>query len=41
VDRELIELVAGGRCDEESELAGDRVRKRHVSAATRGHGSAL
>ena len=41
VDRELIELVTGGRCDEESELAGDRVRKRDVPAATRGHGSAL
>jgi hypothetical protein len=41
VDRELIELVTGGRCDKESELAGDRVRKRDVPAATRGHGSAL
>ena len=41
VDRELMELVTGGLCDEKRELAGDRVRKRHVPAATREHGSAL
>jgi hypothetical protein len=35
VDRELIELVTGRLCDEKRELAGDRVRKRHVPAATR------
>ena len=26
VDRELMELVTGGLCDEKRELAGDRVR---------------
>ena len=41
VDRELIELVTDGLCDEERELAGDRVRKRHGPAATRASGSAL
>jgi len=35
VDRELIELVTGGLCDEKRELAGDRVRKRHGPAAAR------
>ena len=39
VDRELIELVTGGLCDEKRELAGDRVRKRHVPAATRDTGA--
>jgi hypothetical protein len=34
VDRELIELVTGGLCDEERELARDRVRKRYAPAAT-------
>src|SRR5580700_9946985 len=34
LDRELIDLVTGGLCDEKRELAGDRVRKRHVPAAT-------
>ena len=38
VDRELMELVTGGLCDEKRELAGDRVRKRHVPAATRDTG---
>src|SRR6266478_890280 len=38
VDRELIELVTGGLCDEKRELAGDRVRKRHVPAAARDTG---
>jgi hypothetical protein len=38
VDRELIELVAGGLCDEKREPAGDRVRRRHVPAATRDTG---
>ena len=38
VDRELMELVTGGLCDEKRELAGDRVRKRHVPAATRDAG---
>ena len=37
VDRELIELVT--LCDEKRELAGDRVRKRHVPAATRDTGA--
>ena len=37
VDRELIELVT--LCDEKRELAGDRVRKRHVPAATRATGA--
>ena len=41
VDRELIELVTGGLCDEKRELAGDRVRKRHVPGSHEGHGSAL
>jgi len=41
VDRELIDLDTGGLCDEKRELAGDRVRKRHVSAATRDTGAAL
>ena len=41
VDRELIELVTGRLGDETRELAGDRVRKRHVPAARRGHRSAL
>jgi len=36
VDRELIELVT--LCDEKRELAGDRVRKRQVPAATRDTG---
>ena len=39
VDRELIELVAGGLGDEKSELAGDRVRKRHAPAGTRDTGA--
>jgi hypothetical protein len=39
VDRELIELVTGGLCDETRELAGDRVRKRHIPAATRNTGA--
>ena len=39
VDRELIELDTGGLCDEKRELAGDRVRKRHVPAATMGTGA--
>ena len=30
LDRELIDLVTGGLCDEKRELAGDRVRKRQV-----------
>ena len=38
VDRELIELVTGGRCDEKRELAGGRFRKRHVPAAARDAG---
>jgi len=38
VDRELIELVAGGLCDEKREPARDRVRRRHVPAATRDAG---
>ena len=38
VDRELIELVAGGLCDEKREPAGDRVRRRHVPAVTRDTG---
>ena len=38
VDRELIELVAGGLCDEKREPAGDRVRRRHVPASTRDTG---
>ena len=41
VDRELMELVTGGLCDAKRELAGDRVRKRHVPAAKKGHGSGL
>ena len=36
VDRELIELVTGGLCDERRELAGDRVRKRHMYRQPRG-----
>ena len=40
VDRELIELVAGGVCDEKRELAGDRLRKRR-SCKHDGQGSAL
>ena len=39
LDRELIDLVTGGLCDEKRELAGDRVRKRHVPAATRSTGA--
>ena len=39
VDRELIELVTVGLCDEKRELAGDHVRKGHVSAATRDTGA--
>ena len=46
VDRELIELDTHelcdeerGLCDEKRELAGDRVRKRHVPAATRATGA--
>ena len=38
VDRELIELVTGGLCDEKRELAGDRFQKRHVPAAARDTG---
>jgi hypothetical protein len=38
VDRELIELVAGGLCDEKREPAGDRVRKDTCRAATRATG---
>ena len=41
VDRELIELITGGLCDEKRELAGDRVRKRHVPASQEGHGSSF
>jgi hypothetical protein len=37
LDRELMELVT--LCDEKRELAGDRVRKRHVPAATRDTGA--
>ncbi len=40
VDRELIELVAGGLRDERDELPGDRVRKRRACGHD-GHGSAL
>ena len=39
VDRELIELVTGGLCDEKRELMGDRVWKRHGPTATRGKGA--
>jgi len=39
VDRELIELVTGELCDEKRKLAGDRVRKRNVPAATRATGA--
>jgi hypothetical protein len=39
VDRELIELVTDGLCDEKRELAGDRVRKRNMPAATRATGA--
>ena len=39
VDRELVELVTGGLCDETRELWGDRVRKRDVPAATRNTGA--
>ena len=39
VDRELIELDTGGLCNEKRELAGGRVRKRHVPAATRDTGA--
>ena len=39
VDRELIELVTAGLCDETRELAGDCVRKRRVPAATRNTGA--
>jgi len=39
VDRELIELVAGGLCDKKRELPGDRVRKRHVPTGTRDTGA--
>jgi hypothetical protein len=39
VDRELIELVTGGLCDEKRELAEDRVGKRHVPATTRDTGA--
>ncbi len=39
VDRELIELDTRELCDEERELAGDRVRKRHVPTATRDTGA--
>ena len=41
VDRELIELVTSGLCDEKRELAVDRARKRHVPASHEGRGSAL
>jgi hypothetical protein len=37
LDRELMELVT--LCDEKRELAGDRVRKRQVPAATRDTGA--
>ena len=37
VDRELMELVT--LCDEKRDLAGDRVRKRHVRTATRDTGA--
>src|SRR5580700_8295623 len=40
VDRELMELVKGGLCDEKRELAGDRARRRHVPASHEGRGSA-
>ena len=39
VDRELIELDTPELCDEERELAGDRVRKRHVPTTTRDTGA--
>ena len=39
VDRELIELVTERLCEEKRELAGDRVRKRHVPTATRDTGA--
>ena len=37
VDRELMELVTGGLCDEERELAGGRFRP--VPVSTRGTGA--
>ena len=37
LDRELIDLVTGGLCDEKRELAGGRFR--HVPAATRDTGA--
>jgi hypothetical protein len=39
VDRELIELVTGGLCDEKRKLAGDRVQKRHVPTAMKDTGA--
>ena len=39
VDRELIELDTYELCDEERELAGDRVRKRYAPGATRDTGA--
>ena len=39
VDRELIELDTHELCDEERELAGDPVKKRHVPTATRETGA--
>jgi hypothetical protein len=41
VDRELIELDTHELCDEERELAGDRVKKRHCADSHEGHRSAL
>lgn len=40
VDRELIELVTRGLCDEKREFAGDPVRKRRARSSDR-NGSAL
>jgi hypothetical protein len=39
VDRELIELDTHELCDEERELAGDRVKKRYVPTTTRATGA--
>ena len=39
VDRELIELVTGGLCDEKRELAGDRAFGSDMPAATRATGT--
>ena len=39
VDRELIELDTRELCDEEGELAGGRVNRRHERTATRDTGA--